>query len=650
LNYFTQAGLGQSKMINLNEHCGAILVLRKIKGHFQSSRFFYASFCGLMTDPPLSTMAASEAADLSRASAQARTPSVDLAEHQATKNFVKRDFDLTIRAYFPPPTVSTKFNPISAMTTLFRTMLKDEPSLVLCTLSNDQQIVLATASLPTRENDFKKYFKVSTARSERQKSSHVCIGCHVMSNRSLSNIKFKSTDGHFLAWLKQQRVFIESDGLGTDRPVTIGYFTKIAADLTHLTNFRDHLANQLMMVDLDAEKAVELAPHLKAAQLEAMSNGDEYVSILPEFEIYRTHLTHGREPSQVTMDVLGVKCAPRDVKLLNEFLTRMATTSTDQRDGVFVPKGAVHLLGPQIYEQVLKDHNFFLTTVATVPINLAYRAWFAVMTSSNGNENDPTSLYDHLLRKPWFLRIEEVDRRKCLIITTKTNLPEARAWIDTNLEPMIRQSIPEGIDPPAAQLPRRLDKPVYSASSKSYADVLKQKYSLASNATTSTVDNNRPPPRKRLAASILDYDSDKSTDAPSSNAAVTTSASNPCHSQPTKVTTINPDYATELLSIKSEINALKTMITEAVEQFKTAMASVATTTTRSQSNDMDTDADDSQKTTHNNQNPTDLAAIIQDLKHEIATVVNEMKTLFLQQQQQQMRNPFEGFKLTPMPT
>ncbi len=327
------------------------------------------------------------------------------------------------------------------MTTLFRTMLKDEPSLVLRTPSNDHQIVLATASLPTGEKEFKKYFKVSTARSERKQSSHVCIGCHVMSNCSLGNIKHKSADGYLLKWLKTERVFLESDGLGTDRPVTIGYFTKIAADLAHLTNFRDHLANQLLLIDIDTDTAVDLAPHLKEAQLEAMSNGDEYATILPEFEIYRTRLTHGREPSQVMTDVLGIKCAPRDVKLLNEFLTRMASATNNQRDGMFVPKGAVHLLGTQTYEQILKDNNFFLTTVATVPINLEYRAWFV-------------SLYDHLLRKPWFLRIEEVDRRKCLLVTTKPNLPEACEWADNNLEPLIRQSIPAGIDPPTSQLPQ----------------------------------------------------------------------------------------------------------------------------------------------------------------------------------------------------
>ncbi len=187
-----------------------------------------------MTNPPPSTMASSEAADHSRSSSDARTSPSGTPAQQVTKSLVTRDFDLTIRTFFPPPTAPKKFNPIHAMTTLFRTMLKDEPSLVLRTSNNDMQLFLVLESLPTRESDFKKYFKVSTARRENQNSSHVCIGCHVMSNRSIGNIKFKSNDGHLLAWLKKERVFIESDGLGTDRPVTIGHFTKIAADFTHL--------------------------------------------------------------------------------------------------------------------------------------------------------------------------------------------------------------------------------------------------------------------------------------------------------------------------------------------------------------------------------------------------------------------------------
>jgi len=360
--------------------------------------------------------------------------------------------------------------------------------------------------MPTREADFKKYFRVLMTCIERKNQSQVCIGCHVLSNRSLGNIKFRSQDAHLLAWLKKERIFLESDNLGINCPATIGYFTKIAGTYMHLANYRDHLTNQLMEVEIEAETIVALAPHLKQAQLDAMSSGDDFVS-LPFFEIYCTKLSHGREPSQVSTEVLGVKCTPQDAKLLSKFFTRLASeTTNDQRDSVVVPKGAAYLLGPQTYEQILRDNNFFLTTVATIPVNLTYNAWFAVIDANQSTETEPISLYDHLVRKPWFLRIESVAKEKCLLITTKPNLPEARAWIDENLEPLIRKSIPEGIDPPTSLLPRRLDKPTFTASSQTYADILKKQFSISSASTPADTANNRPP-RKRQAA-IIDYDSD----------------------------------------------------------------------------------------------------------------------------------------------
>jgi len=230
-----------------------------------------------------------------------------------------------------------RLNPITAMKQLFRMMLKDEPSLVLCTPSNDKQIILDSTSIPSGEKEFKKFFHVSTMRIEKQNQMHVCIGCHVLSNQSLSNIKFKSNENYLLVWLKKECVFVESDSLGIKSPMTIGYFKKIVPALTHLANFRDHLTNQLMLVKIKADTTIELTPHLKQAQLDAMTNCDKFVPILPNFEVYKTKTSHGWAPTQVMMEVIGVKGALQDAKLLHEFFTHMAAeTNYDQCKGMFV--------------------------------------------------------------------------------------------------------------------------------------------------------------------------------------------------------------------------------------------------------------------------------------------------------------------------
>jgi len=576
-----------------------------------------------MSDPPLSTMAPPAAANPPAATQIARTTPSNPPAQAVTKNFVTRDYDLVFRAFFPTPPAPAKFNPITAMSNLFRTLLKDESSLVLRTPSNDNQIVLASASVPKGETEFKKYFKVSTTRIERKQQTQVCIGCHVLSNRSLGSIKFRSADGHLLAWLKKERIFLESDTLGIDRPVTVGHFTKIAAHLTNLTNFRDHLANQLLMVDIDGATAVNLAPHLKPDQLEAMSSGDEFIPDIPEFEIYRTRISHGREPTQVSTEVLGIKTAPKDAKLLSEFLTRLAAaTNNDTRDGVYIPKGAAYVLGTTTYEQVMRDNNFFLTTVATIPVNLQYEAWFAVIDPNQTSETEPVSLHDHLLQKPWFLRVESVAKDKCLVVTTKSNLLEAREWIDTNLEAMIRKSIPQGIDPPSSSLPRRLDKPQPSESSKTYADILKQQFSLATTSPPDTT-NNRPP-RKRQAAAILDYDSD-SADAPASAAPTVMNQSSNGLNTPAQPTPI--DYAAEMRALKQEIADLRSLVTSAVAQLKDAIASLPTS--HQTSDAMDTDnAQPSHNPCHS---VLEIQDCVNDLKHDIATFVLETKAMFQQQ-------------------
>jgi len=152
----------------------------------------------------------------------------------------------------------------------------------------------------------------------------------------------------------------------------------------------------------------------------------------------------------------------------------------------------MNLLGPTTYAQMLMANNLFLNQVATIPVNLEHNTWYAIIDPTNTSGNNPISLHDHLLHQPWFLHLESVTCNKCLLVTNKSNLPEARVWIDANLEAMVRKSIPPSIDPPSSLLPQRLDKPVYMAAGQSYADILKKQFSLAPDSTTTTA-NLRPP-------------------------------------------------------------------------------------------------------------------------------------------------------------
>jgi len=115
-----------------------------------------------MTDPPPSTMAPPEATAPSNVNQTPSNASPTTPAQLVTKSLVTRDYDVTIRAFFPTPTAPMKFNPTSTMNQLLRTMLKDELSLVLRTASNDKQLVLASDPLLTGKKAFKQFFTVST--------------------------------------------------------------------------------------------------------------------------------------------------------------------------------------------------------------------------------------------------------------------------------------------------------------------------------------------------------------------------------------------------------------------------------------------------------------------------------------------------------
>jgi len=168
------------------------------------------------------------------------------------------------------------------------------------------------------------------------------------------------------------------------------------------------------------------------------------------------------------------------------------------------------------------------------------------------------------------------------------------------------------------------------AASHSYANILKQQFSLAPIATMASTAHNRPP-RKRQTTQ-LDYDSDKSAKDISTTTKIglnkPSAAPTPHPTTRTTDTTQNTN-STELLTIKDEIQQLKTILATAVAQITQALASLPNNNhTSSSDNDMDTDATTLKHELDSN-NPTtlDLLAIINELKTEILNFTKETRTI-----------------------
>jgi len=96
------------------------------------------------------------------------------------------------------------------------------------------------------------------------------------------------------------------------------------------------------------------------------------------------------------------------------------------------------------------------------------------------------------------------------VVTTKSQVQAAREWVDNQLPLLYEQHIADKIDTTTLQhlTPRRLDKPILTAASATYAEQLIKRTSYATNATNNNKQLNRPP-RTRPTKPLVSFD-DKS--------------------------------------------------------------------------------------------------------------------------------------------
>jgi len=534
-----------------------------------------------MTQSDDSTMAADGAADSSFKEVGRSKKSKRLKATPVQKIHVTRAFKYTIRVYFPAPRAKDKFNPSTGMTLLFKELMKYDSSITVENTTDADQIQLASDPVPTDEQEFKKYFTVATNARTTGSGPQIIVGCHITSERTIRDMKFDTTKTTKLVdWLVTQKIFLESDSLGVKKTATIGYLAKLHPHLTSRMHLKPLLVEELSSIALDPELACELDPLQKPAQLEAMANGDMFIPQVPPFEIYKTHISYGRDKMRVKTDIIGIKCSIDKARLLKEFFAQLGNPmELDTRIGTFVPTGAVHLLGLDTYTNLICDHNSFIHSVATVPVGDFQHATLDIPFSCDANNDiDQTTLNDVILDQPWCLNVERTTtNNKVLIVTTKGQLVAACEWIDNSLPALYDQHVGDKIDVTTLKnlTPRRLDKPILTTASWTYAEKLKQRTNYVSS-TQQQGQFTRPPRARNTKHPNLSF-------APTATSPSTIKTTTSGHTQPapaqTKAppaTTLAPfDYQAELKRITHEIeNNLKAKFEAAIANVQKAVATL----------------------------------------------------------------------------
>jgi len=174
---------------------------------------------------------------------------------------------------------------------------------------------------------------------------------------------------------------------------------------------------------------------------------------------------------------------------------------------------------------------------------------------------------------------------KVIITTTKTQLTQAREWIDTTLPTIYSQHISDKLDVTTLKnlMPRRLDKPILTAASTAYATKLKQRTTATTMPTGDQKKYAKPPrPHKQRQVGLAFDEKEfpalptRTTQQSQPTPSVTTtdtsntarSASNSAAAAITTNTTPY-DYKAELARISTEIEAkLKTQFEDLFVQME----------------------------------------------------------------------------------
>jgi len=180
------------------------------------------------------------------------------------------------------------------MRLLFAEMLKYDSTITILNDKDDQQLQLNIDAIPMNKDEFTKYFTVMQDICPMNTKPHIIVGCCIMSDRTVREIKFDTTtQNKLIDWLAKEKIFLESNLLGITNTATVGYLLKLHTHITNRTTLKELLTNEFNNITLNPDLAIKLDPSLKTKQVEAMSNGDLFIPKPPPFEIFPTCIRHG---------------------------------------------------------------------------------------------------------------------------------------------------------------------------------------------------------------------------------------------------------------------------------------------------------------------------------------------------------------------
>jgi len=314
------------------------------------------------------------------------------------------------------------FNVSTYTKTLFLVMLHHDAAIAVKAINSVMYV--AHDPFPNDEEQFCKYFNVHNPTKHPKHRHQTVIGCIILSNRMIPDIKKASTDKHtMMTWLQNNHMYLEADSLGTTKICMVGYLFNVHLHISHHSNLKKHLYNKLEKVTITTEEAQELNQHAKEYH---DANFNE--TFIPPFEIYLTSAGHILINNHVVMKTIGIKSNIEHAALLKEMLIHITKNSQNSKPVLkFIPTDLASTIGNNAYVTLICKNNQYLTSVTTILVVRFSKEMLALSIDTY----DPTTktkkktICNILLDTPWCHTIKSTNYvGKFHLVTIKAHMQE----------------------------------------------------------------------------------------------------------------------------------------------------------------------------------------------------------------------------------
>ena len=180
------------------------------------------------------------------------------------------------------------------------------------------------------------------------------------------------SNAEYKDFLKSHKIFPTVNEFQSNPTTTIGFIAEAHPHLTHLLSFKQSLYNSLENTSLDTE---ELTEHTKSTDFSLPTES------VPRFALFFLTRTISLGSRQAKMEVLAIRCARSDQRLLTCLLCK-ASSENRLLLGFFVPSKAN---SPSDYNNILKGHASYISNLRFIPIlGLSRQAAHTITCDNNG--------------------------------------------------------------------------------------------------------------------------------------------------------------------------------------------------------------------------------------------------------------------------